>query len=401
MDLRLTPSEERFRDELRTFLDEHPPPPGDQSFARELEWQRTLHAGRWVAPHWPTAYGGRGSSLTEFALYITEMGERRVPMLANRVAINMVGPTLLAHGTEAQRRAHLEAILSGAQIWCQLLSEPDAGSDLGAVATRATLDGDSWIVNGQKVWSSVAAHADLGLLLARTEPVAGPRGLTALICDMRAPGVTVRPLRQITGDAEFAEVFLDDVHITASNVLGDLGGGWRVMNTTLVNERGLAFPLKEQTVLTARLEQILERVRAGSSRPSPIDRQRLAQDYIHAQIFRLLNLQTLTRLNAGEDVAFRASITKLFWSRYSQHLQATASALDGPDGVAGDPTTWHDFLWYRQSSIAGGTSEIQRNILGERVLGLPANPDDRFSAGAPGIGRCASRCSGSPIDKVS
>jgi alkylation response protein AidB-like acyl-CoA dehydrogenase len=371
VDLRLSPSEEEFRDELRAFLDEHPPPPGGPSFERELEWQKILHTGRWVAPHWPSEFGGRGSSLNEFALYITEMGRRRLPQLANRVAVNMVGPTLLAHGTEVQKEQHLEAILAGAKIWCQLLSEPDAGSDLGAVSTRAVLDGDSWVVNGQKVWSSVALHAHLGILLARTEPVPGPRGLTVLICDMTGRGVTVRPLRQITGDAEFAEVFLDDVRIPVGDTVGNVGEGWRVMNTTLVNERGLAFPLKEQTVLTARLEQVLDRVRAGSVSPTATDRQRLAQAYISAEIFRLLNLQTLTRLNAGEDVTFRASITKLFWARFSQSLEETASSLEGPNGIAGDPASWNTFLWYRQSSIAGGTSEIQRNILGERVLGLP------------------------------
>ena len=371
MDFTLTEPELAFRAELRQFLDDHPAPTGPPSFARELEWQRTMHTGRWVAPHWPDDYGGRGSSLTEYAIYVTEIGRRAVPQFANRVAVNMVGPTLLAHGTEEQRARHLEPILSGAQIWCQLFSEPDAGSDLGSVTTRAESDDDDWIVTGQKVWSSMGTHADLGVLLARTEPVDGPRGLTVMICGMRAAGITVRPLRQMTGDAEFAEVFLDEVRIPKRDAIGGPGQGWRVMNTTLANERGLAFPLKEQGVLTSRLHGLLARARSGEVVLTPHARQRLAADYTAAEILRLLNIGTLSRLNAGEDVAFRSSVTKLFWARFAQHLQDTAAVLDGPSGVAGDSATWHDLLWYRQASIAGGTSEIQRNILGERVLGLP------------------------------
>ncbi len=370
MQFDLTDGESAFRARLREFLDSQSPP-RDRSFEAGLLWQKTLHEYGWVAPLWPKEFGGLGCTPTEYTLYLEEMGRRQAPQLAGRVGINMIGPTLLQHGTPEQCTEYLPRILSSEDIWCELFSEPDAGSDLGAVRTRAERSGDDWIVTGGKVWTSFANEATMGVILARTGTRADGRAeLSYLICSMDSPGVEVRPLRQMTGETEFAEVFLDGVRVPAYDIIGAPGDGWNVMRTTLDNERGLAYPWKEQVVLEGMVNDLIE---AAKLRPDLSPHQRLAivDDVIRSRIFRLLNVRTLSNLAAGGRAGAFASVTKLFWSTYAQHLQQTRFEFDGLDAIAGDENAWRSLLWYRQASIAGGTSEIQRNIVAEQLLGLP------------------------------
>jgi alkylation response protein AidB-like acyl-CoA dehydrogenase len=375
VDFTFTPEELTFRDELREFLVAHPPRMFEDSFEAQLDWQRVLFEGSWVAPHWPEEFGGRGCSVTEFALYVEEMGRHRVPQIAGGVGINMVGSTLLAHGRPDQKARYLRPMLAGDEIWCQMLSEPDAGSDLRSISTRARQDGDFWVVTGQKVWSSSAAQADFGYLFVKTTSEDGAVGATCLICDMRTEGVDVRPLRQLTGDSHFCEVFLTEVRIPIDRVIGPVGQGWNILQTTLSNERGLAYPMKEQMVLSQTLDELLDVARKPDREPLNGElRDELVQCVIQDRIFRLLNLRTLSRLADGESLGASPSITKLFYANYAQSLHHAAMAVKGMDAVAGSPAEWTPLLWYRQSSIAGGTSEIQRNILSEVALGLPRDP---------------------------
>jgi alkylation response protein AidB-like acyl-CoA dehydrogenase len=239
--------DEDFRDELRAWLGAHPPPAVEVASTSEdaavlREWHRTLHSERWVGVHWPIEYGGRGASLSQVAIYNEELARAGAPPLLGRAGLTLVGPTLMAHGTEEQRRRWMPRILAGDDVWCQLFSEPDAGSDLTGLSTRADRRGDRYVVTGQKVWSSHARFADWGIALVRTDPAARPhQGISMVAIPMDAPGVEVRPLRQITGDAEFGEVFLDDVEIPVEHRIGAEHDGWRVANTTLANERGASF----------------------------------------------------------------------------------------------------------------------------------------------------------------
>jgi alkylation response protein AidB-like acyl-CoA dehydrogenase len=379
VDFGLTTAETAFRDDLRAFLRAHVPAEPLLGFDEQREWQRLLHRNGWMAPHWPAEYGGRGASVIEFAIYVQEMAAARAPQIANRVGVQTVGPVLIEHGSPEQKARLLPRILSADDIWCQLFSEPDAGSDLASLRTTATLDGDVWRVRGQKVWTSYGAQADLGLLLARTEPhEPGSRGLTVLLADLRRSGAVARPLTTMTGEAEFAEVFLDDLHVDADAVVGTRGDGWRVANSGLASERGVAFPLKEQAVLRTLLDGLVAGARDGRDGRRVLgahDRQRLADDVIRGEVFRLVNLRTLTRMARGDEVGAWTSLVKLCWADVATHLSETAWRLDGRDPAtpAGAAAT-RAMLWYRSAPIAGGTSEIQRNIVGERLLGLPREP---------------------------
>jgi alkylation response protein AidB-like acyl-CoA dehydrogenase len=290
------------------------------------------------------------------------------------VGINLVGPTLLAHGTEDQRRRFMPRILSAQEIWCQLFSEPDAGSDLASLATRAEPTDGGYLLNGRKVWTSYAQFATWGLCLARTDPGAArpQQGITALIVDMAEPGVEVRPLVQLTGDAEFNEVFLTDVFVPEEQRLGPEGGGWTVAGSTLAHERGTSFPFKEQVVHETYLERLYREADASGSLDDPVVADALAQAYIDLGVLRLHNLRTLTRLGRGEEPGPESSWVKLAWTQMTQDLsEAGLSVVDrGPGaGLAGP---WaRQWLWSRAASIAGGTSEIQRDIIAGRLLGLP------------------------------
>jgi alkylation response protein AidB-like acyl-CoA dehydrogenase len=385
MDLSYTSQEQAFRAELRAWLEENVPrqplPPTLEEEAVFLSaWQRRLFDAGWVAVHWPREYGGRGASLTEQAIFQEEMSRARAPQMMNRVGINLVGPTLIAHGTEEQRQRYLPRILSCEEIWCQLYSEPNAGSDLASLRTRAESDGDVFRINGQKVWTSYAQFASFGILLARTNPEAPMhRGISCLIVDMRTPGITIRPLRQITGSAEFSETFFDNVAVPKENIIGGLHAGWKVASTTLAHERGTAFPFKEQVLHKIYVDELADLLRERSQHGDPITRQAFAARFIDVEIMRLHNCRMMTRLARGELPGAESSIVKLFWADLTQSLSELALKSLGPAAQLphGSPHAVADgrwqqrALWSRCASIAGGTSEIQRNIIATRLLGLP------------------------------
>jgi alkylation response protein AidB-like acyl-CoA dehydrogenase len=346
-------------------------------------WQRTLHADGWVGVNWPVEYGGRGASLTQLAIYNEELARAGAPQILGRAGVSLVGPTLVAHGTDAQRRRWMPRILAGDDVWCQLFSEPDAGSDLASLATRAVRRGDTYVVTGQKVWCSHARWADWGIALARTDPTAARHhGISMLAIPMAAAGVGVRPLRQMTGDSDFNEVFLDDVEVPAENRIGPEHEGWRVANTTLANERGATFVWKEQLLQAVAVRDLWTCCRRRGRLTDPLLRQRLAQAWIETEIFRLHNARTLARLGRGEELGTESSLVKLWWATTSQRLAETAIGALGPDALLSpeDPRALDRGRWSqrllatRANSIMGGTSEIQHTIVGERLLGLPREP---------------------------
>ena len=377
-----------FRGALRTWLEEHPPPAVDgAATAADAEilrsWQRTLHHDRWVGVNWPVEYGGRGATLAQLAVYNEELARASAPQLLGRVGVSLVGPTLLAHGTVAQRERWMPRILAGEDIWCQLFSEPEAGSDLASLSTRADRHGEAYVVSGQKVWSSHARWANWGLALVRTHPTAARhRGISMLAVPMTTDGVEVRPLRQITGDSEFSEVFLDGVEVPTANLVGPEHGGWAVANTTLANERGASFIWKEQVLHELAIRRLWRKCRRNGRFADPVVRQELAQAWMEVEILRLHNARTLARLDRGDSIGPEASLVKLWWAGMSQRLADAAADVLGPeallmpeDRLALDGGRWAQaVLATRANSIMGGTSEIQRTILGEQLLGLPREP---------------------------
>jgi len=391
MDLAFSPAEEAFRAELRAWLAANVPRelPEPETLAEEVawlvDWQRTLAAGRWVGVHWPAAYGGRGASIVENYIFQEEMARTRAPEIINRIGVNLVGPTLIRHGTEAQKQRYLARILSAEEIWCQLFSEPNAGSDLTALRCKAERVGDAFVVTGQKVWTSYAQFARWGILLARTDPAAPKsKGISFLILDMHSPGVTIRPLRQMTGSEEFNEVFLDNVRVPAENLVGELNRGWEIAQTTLAHERGTsARQLVVHRILLDELIVLARRHRRNGAvaAADPLVRQHLAQVIVEVELLKLHNWRTLTNLQRHGKPGPESSLVKLFWSEMSQRLHDAAMEVLGAHAhlVKGDPRSlaagrWQrSYLYYRAATIFAGTSEIQRNIIAERVLGLPRN----------------------------
>jgi alkylation response protein AidB-like acyl-CoA dehydrogenase len=383
-----SPSDEEFRAELRTWLGDHPPPAVTVATSRDeaeilRSWQKTLLAARWVGIHWPVEHGGRGASAAQVAIYNEELARANAPGVLGRAGITLVGPTLMAHGTDEQRARWIPRILAGDDVWCQLFSEPDAGSDLASLTTRAERHGDVYRVTGSKVWSSYAQFANWAIALCRTDPDAAKhQGISMLAVPMDAPGVEIRPLRQITGKSEFNEVFLDDVEVPVEHCIGPEHGGWQVANTTLANERGTTFIWKEQVLLEQAIAVLSATAPERGASDDPQLRQRLAQSRIELEIFRLHNRDTLGRLARGEAIGAESSVVKLFWAGLSQRLYETAVAVLGADGLlavsadgAVDDGRWVlGLLPSRANSIMGGTSEIQRTIIGERLLGLPREP---------------------------
>jgi len=376
MDLSFSAAERAFAAEVRHWLAEHltPPPPFaslEDEVAWGRRWQAQLAADRWVGIHWPRAYGGRGASPLEVAIFNTEYARARAPQPVNRVGINLTGPTLLAHGTDEQKTRYLPAILSAEEIWCQLFSEPGAGSDLASLATRATPVGDGWVLNGQKVWTSYAQFARWGICLARTDPDAPKhRGISYLIVDMTGPGIEIRPLVQITGEAEFNEVFLDEVFVPSDCLVGGLHQGWAVANTTLAHERGTNFPFKEQVVHEVFLDELYRLASETGRLDDPEVADALAQSYVELRVLRLHNWRTMTRLGRGIEPGAESSVVKLAWTDMSQHMADAALLTLGPASPLLGP--WQrQWLWSKAAGIAGGTSEVQRTIIGERILALP------------------------------
>jgi alkylation response protein AidB-like acyl-CoA dehydrogenase len=378
MDLSFSAAEEAFASEIRDWLRTNAePPPAFASAEDELDWgrrwQAKLAADRWVGIHWPRRYGGRDATPVEVALYNVEYARSQAPQPVNRVGINLAGPTLLAHGTDEQKERWLPTILVASELWCQLFSEPGAGSDLASLATRATPIDDGWLLTGQKVWTSYARHARWGICLARTTPLDDApkhKGISYLVVDMQADGIDIRPLRQITGEAEFNEVFLDEVFVPADHLVGDLNQGWAVANTTLAHERGTSFPFKEQVVHEGYLDELFTLADARDRFDDVDVADALAQAYVELRILRLHNWRTLSRLGRGAQPGPESSIVKLAWTDMTQHLSDAALDVLGPDAPLTGPWS-RQWLWSKAASIAGGTSEIQRTIIGERLLGLP------------------------------
>lgn len=376
MDLSFTAAELAFAGDVRAWLADHlEVAPAFDSLDDEIAWgrawQATLAADRWVGVQWPREYGGRGATPVEVALYNMEYARSRAPQPVNRVGINLAGPTLLAHGTPEQKQRWLPRILDAGEIWCQLFSEPDAGSDLASLTTRATAVDGGWVLDGQKVWTSYAQFARWGIALVRTDPDASKhRGISYLVVDMTAPGIEIRPLVQITGDAEFNEVFFDAVFVPADQLVGDLHNGWAVANTTLAHERGTSFPFKEQVVHEVYLDQLYALARDRGRLDDVEIADALAQSFVELRLLRLNNWRTLSRLAHGASLGPESSVTKLVWTDMTQHLAETALTLLGPDAPWLGPWS-RQWLWSKAASIAGGTSEVQRTIIGDRILGLP------------------------------
>jgi len=375
VDLTPTPQEQEFRDQLRAWLaDNHPgpEPEGDVAgFEFRRAWQRRLHDDDWAGVSWPKEYGGRGATLVEQAIYNEELARAQAPSTANVLGLAMGGPTVIAHGSEEQKRRYLEPILSADEIWCQGFSEPEAGSDLASLKTRAVRDGDEWVVTGQKVWTTLAHHAKWCMLVARTDQDA-PRhkGLTYFLMDMDQDAVQVRPLRQITGEAEFNELFIEEARIPHENIVGGEGNGWNVAITTLMHERAtLAFGLQIRVKIT--LGELLAEARESGAAEDPIIRDRLAQLYIESEVLRLNALRGLSSIMRTGVPGPEGSLGKWQWADVNQALTELAVDLRGPRAVLDDDRWTYRYLRARANSIEGGTTEILKNIVAERVLGLP------------------------------
>jgi alkylation response protein AidB-like acyl-CoA dehydrogenase len=390
MDLTLSPSEEQFRDEVRSWLEENHPGPEPEGEGLDAvvtfrrEWQRKLHDAGWAGISWPEEFGGRGATLIEQAIFSQEMARADAPPPANILGLAMGGPVVIAHGTEEQKQRYLEPILSGEEIWCQGFSEPESGSDLASLKTKAVKDGDEWLVTGQKVWTTFAQYAKWCMLVARTDPDAPKhQGLTYFLLDMEQPGVQVRPLVQITGEGEFNELFFEEARIPDENVIGGVGNGWAVAITTLMNERaGLAFAsvvgIKKALRNLAELAS-QTRLNGHTAADDSYYRQRIAQLYIEAETMRLNAYRGLTKTMETGTPGPEGSLGKWQWADINQAIAELAIEIEGPyaaldrgaeHAVSGG--AWqYLYLRSRANSIEGGTTDILKNIIAERVLGLP------------------------------
>jgi len=378
VDLRDTPEEAAFRAELRAWIGHNLPEEqrGQRGGAGRFEaagkdWSRKLYDAGYAGLTWPKEYGGAEAPYSHQAIFLEEMARAEAPTHIGVIGLGMAGPTIIVHGTDGQKSRYLDKILSAEEIWCQGFSEPDAGSDLAAARTRAEDRGDHWLVNGQKVWSSFAHIADWCILVTQTDPDAPKyRNLTYLVVDMHSPGVEVRPLRQITGEAEFNEIFFSDVEVPKENTLGEVGQGWQVAMTTLLHERGtLGF------ALTAALDVAVRKVIALAAEQGATEEQRsrIAREWIELQAVKYTNYRALTSLMKTGIPGPEGSVAKLVWSENNQRLTKLALELLGPEAqvVNGNGYWQHQQLRSRGNTIEAGSSEILRNIIAERVLGLP------------------------------
>jgi alkylation response protein AidB-like acyl-CoA dehydrogenase len=361
VDLRDSPDEAQFRADVRRWLDENLPA-GDHR-----EWSRKLYDAGYAGLTWPEEYGGKGAPYSHQAIVLEEFARVGAPQHMGVIGLGMAGPTIMAHGTEEQKKRYLPKIISAEEIWCQGFSEPDAGSDLSGVRTKIDVQDDTFVVSGQKVWSSFAHIADHCILVGRSDPESQRHeGLSYIIVDMKAPGVEVRPLTQITGEAEFNEIFLTDVEVPKENLLGEVGQGWQVAMTTLLHERGtLGFALGG--ALEAQVQKLIALTKERGA-DDPIIRDRVAQEWIELQALKLTNYRALTALMRTGIPGPEGSVSKLHWSEQNQRLTKLAmEILEGED----DGYWRHQQLRSRGNTIEAGTSEVLRNIVAERVLGLP------------------------------
>ena len=396
MRLSYTPDEQQYRDQVRAWLAANLPSNWeglgdgtsenmDQWMAFLKDWQRKLYEAGWAGISWPKEYGGRGATINEQLIFTEEMALAKAPNSMNvAIGIELVGPGIIHHGTEAQKLRYLRKILSAEEIWCQGFSEPGAGSDLASLQTRAVLEDDHFVVTGQKVWTSWAEYSDFCILLARTDPAAPKhKGISCLLVDMRSPGVTIRPTVQITGEAEFSEVFFDGVRVPRENLVGEINQGWAVAMTILMHERGTSA-IGYQIRFRNELDELIGLAKAFEreghrASEDPLLRQKLAQSYIEVEILKYNIYRSATQIMRSGKPGPESSITKLFWSEmdrrqkeagmemlgmYSQLVRGSRRAVDNG--------RWQRaFLWSRAGTIYAGSSEIQRNIIAERVLGMP------------------------------
>ena len=387
MDFASSPAEEAFRTRIREWLRANLPDgwgtPGfpkpttaaeKVAFARQ--WQRKLYDGGWAGIAWPKEFGGQALSPLEQLLFREEYFAAGAPdMIDIAIGLNLVGPTLIHHGTEAQKKRFLDPLLRGDEVWCQGFSEPGAGSDLAALRTRGDLEGDRIVVNGQKVWTSYAKFAEWCILIVRTDPAASRhRGLTFVLLDMKTPGITIRPIVEMTGVAWFNEVFLENVVIPRDMVIGEIGGGWDIAITTLSHERGTVVPYQR---LQHQLDGVAVLARALGRNADPTARQRLARLAIDVAVLRLSTYRNVSRMMRGRPGP-EGSMLKLLWSELEQEIMEAASSISGAHGQldehephAYDAGRWqYGYLWSRAATIYAGTSEVQRNVIAQRVLGL-------------------------------
>src|SRR3989440_2335749 len=377
MDLTFSERDTAFRDELRAWLADNQPDPEpteggeDAKSAWRRDWQRRLYDAGWAAPHWPAEYGGRGVTPSESAIYFEEIGRARVPLPANILGLLLGGPTLMVWGTDEQKERYLAPILSGEEIWCQGFSEPEAGSDLASLKTRAVKRGDEWVVTGQKVWTSGAQHAKWCMLVARTDSeVPKHKGLSYFLLDMEQDAVQVRPLRQITGESEFNELFIEDARIPDANVVGGVGNGWQVALTTLMNERaGLGFAL--QIRLRQLLDDVIETAGDRGLLEDRLIADELAELHVRCESIRLMAWKGLTHAERYGQPGPEGSLVKWLWSETNQRVTQLAADIIGPEALSSGTSWSYELLRARGNTIEGGTTEVLKNIVAERVLGLP------------------------------
>ena len=380
MDFDYPPEAEAFRAEFRAWLDEEltdrfrgdgigfSMEMGPERLAVLREWNAKLADARYAAIAWPEEYGGRGAGIMEQVVFAEEMHRASAPGTLNPLGLSNIAPAIIQHGTDAQKQELLPRMLRGDDIWCQGFSEPDAGSDLASLSTSAVLDGDHFVVNGQKTWNTLGHLANWCELLVRTDPEAPKhRGISCLLVDMTLPGVEVRPLVTITGEREFNEIFFTDVHVPKDALRGPLHEGWRVAMTTLAYERGTVANL--HLGLRGKIRRLLETARANGAAKDPVLRQRLARIYLEGELLKLVSDRAISGAMHGRDVGPEGSIAKLVWSEAEQHLGEVAGDVLGADANTG---TWgRDRVYMRALTIAGGTTQVNKNILATRILGLP------------------------------
>ncbi len=393
MDLNYTPEDVAYRKQVRAWLEQNLPTGEIKTLEQRLAWHRKLYDAGYLGMGWPKEYGGWEARPMEQAIVADEMARANSPAPTNSLGIGIVGPTIVVHGTDAQKRRYLKKILTAEELWCQLYSEPNAGSDLAALRTSAEDQGDHFVVNGQKIWTSGGAIAGWGLLLARTNPsVPKHKGITCFLMNMRQPGVEVRPLKQITGSSEFSEVFMTNARVEKSDQIGALGEGWAIAQTTLGYERG-GRALARITTYATQYHRLLEAARrlTRHGRPlleNPVVRQKLGRIWADLEVERYGALRVLTQLERGEHPGAGGSLTKLSYSEFEKRFMELAMEILGPygqltegqpeefrlhiDTAVGDHGTWaYAYLWSRAGTIYAGSSEIQKNVIGERILGLP------------------------------
>ena len=387
MDLSFTKEEESFREEVRSWLDENLPPEWrhrgvggyreDDDEDIQRRWQRMLHEGGWLKLGWPKEAGGRGATPVMQAIYQEEMARVGAPVILGRLGVTLLAPTLVGHGTQWQKDEYVDRILSGDLVFCQGFSEPDAGSDLAGLRTRAERKDGRWVLNGQKTWSSGAHYADKSFLLARTGSQGeAHKGISFFLVDMHQPGVEVRRIRQMTGGGEFSEIFLSGAEVDDRDMVGQPGEGWKIAMAVFGFERGGLAQAARFERAVGELAALARNHGAGSDATT---RQRVAQAQIDAHVFKVVGLRNLTRAEHGHPPGPEASVTKLYWSEMDKRMQELAVGLQGAYGAlapespfALEDGRWqYGWMWSQAETIYAGSSEIQRNIIAERVLGLP------------------------------